>query len=322
MILIERTNTNPYFNIAAEEYILKNYTDDVFMLWVNDPAIILGKHQNAIAEINIPWVREHHVPVIRRISGGGTVFHDHGNLNFTFIKNGENGKLVDFESFTKPIIDILNKLGVEAKFEGKNDLRVNGLKISGNAEHVFKNRVLHHGTLLFNSQLDRLNEAIRVKTGAFQDKAVKSNRSVVSNIKDFLPEKYWDMSIGDFRQYIVEELQNAMEIETIKLSEYDIEQINSMVNTKYKTWEWNYGYSPLYSFRFDYADAGQHYSFEAKVKNGLFKELIEINGVEDSISTSIQDSLINIPHRYDACINALQGVTELNVNEIESLLNV
>jgi len=176
MLIVNRPHTDPWFNIAAEEYFLKNFQEDIFMLWQNEASIIVGKHQNTLAEINYPYVKENGIPVIRRISGGGTVFHDLGNLNFTFIQNGEKGKLVDFRKFTDPILAVLNKMGVPAVFEGKNDLRVDGLKISGNAEHVFKNRVLHHGTLLFSSVLNDLGKALKVKTDRFTDKAVKSIR--------------------------------------------------------------------------------------------------------------------------------------------------
>ncbi len=320
MIIIARTDTNPYFNIAAEEYLLKNYNDDIFMLWINDPAIILGKHQNAIAEINIPYVRTNKIPVIRRISGGGTVFHDHGNLNFTFIKNGEKGKLVDFESFTKPIRRILNEMGVAARFEGKNDLRVHGKKISGNAEHVFKNRVLHHGTLLFDSQLAYLNEVIRVVPDMFQDRAVKSNRSIVTNIKDWLPESYNNMQIDDFRQHIVNEWNKDTRYPIEQLSTNDISEINNLVENKYNTWKWNFGYSPAYSFQFEHTHQGENYHFEAKIKNGLFSEVVAINNKKDTFSEQIQTRLQQVPHRYDDCIHALQGLVK--TEQIAKMLNV
>ena len=136
MICIQDTQTDPYFNLAAEEYVLKNFSDDVFMLWRNDNAIIVGKHQNTLSEINLDYVKEKGIKVVRRISGGGAVFHDLGNLNFTFIRTGEEGNLVDFKRFTLPIIEVLQKMGVDAKFEGRNDLTIEGKKFSGNAEHV------------------------------------------------------------------------------------------------------------------------------------------------------------------------------------------
>ena len=186
MLIINRPQTDPYFNIAAEEYLLKQMDEDCFMVWQNEPSIIVGKHQNTLAEINYSFAKENNIPVVRRITGGGTVFHDLGNLNFTFISSGEKGKLVNFKKFTQPIIEVLNQMGIPARFEGKNDLRVNGLKISGNAEHVYKNKVLHHGTLLFSTDLNFLKKAIKSVPERFQDKAVQSVRSKVANITDFI----------------------------------------------------------------------------------------------------------------------------------------
>ena len=162
MLCIHDKHTDPFFNLAAEEYVLKNFTEDCFMLWRNGPSIIVGKHQNTLAEINLDWVRANNIKVVRRLSGGGAVFHDLGNLNFTFIVSGEDGNLVDFRKFTKPILEVLQKLGVEAKFEGRNDLTIKGMKFSGNAEHVHKNRTLHHGTLLFSSVMADLSQALKV----------------------------------------------------------------------------------------------------------------------------------------------------------------
>ena len=187
MLIIQNSTTDPYFNIAVEEYLLKNFTDDCFILYQNKPSIIIGKHQNTLAEINYQYVKENNIAVVRRLSGGGTVYHDLGNLNFSFIKNSGNDKnLVDFKMYTTPIIEVLKQLGVNAEFGGHNDIQVNGFKISGNAEHIFKKRVLHHGTLLFSSDLSILNNAIKAPENRYSDKAVKSVRAVVANIKDFI----------------------------------------------------------------------------------------------------------------------------------------
>ncbi len=176
MRCIKNPETNPYFNLAAEEYVLKNFNDDCFMLWRNRPSIIVGKHQNTLSEININHVKENNIDVVRRLSGGGAVFHDLGNLNFTFIKNVNNeSNLVDFKKYTQPIIDVLKHLGVDAKFEGRNDIMINGRKVSGNAEHVFKRRVLHHGTLLFSSVMADLSKVLKVNPLKYQDKGVKSD---------------------------------------------------------------------------------------------------------------------------------------------------
>ncbi|PKP36179.1 MAG: lipoate--protein ligase, partial [Bacteroidetes bacterium HGW-Bacteroidetes-15] len=177
MLCIYHRNSNPYFNIASEEHLLKRFTDDIFMLYINSPSVIVGKHQNTMAEVDYHFALENDIKIVRRLSGGGAVYHDHGNLNFCFIRNGKEGALVDFKGFTKPIIEILGKLGVEAKFEGHNSLTINGLKFSGNAEHIFKQRVMHHGTLLFSSDLQALANVLYVSIDKYSDRAVKSVRA-------------------------------------------------------------------------------------------------------------------------------------------------
>ena len=177
MILIERTETNPYFNIAAEEYILRNFKEDVLMLWESDESVILGKHQNAYAELDLGFVNGKGIPVIRRISGGGTVFHGPGNINITVIKSSDREfGYIDFKEFTKALMKFLKEFGIETKFEGKNNLTINGLKFSGNSAHIFKSRVLHHGTILFDADLDTLDALINESSENFKDKAVKSIR--------------------------------------------------------------------------------------------------------------------------------------------------
>jgi len=321
MILINRPHTDPYFNIAAEEYILKAFDEDVFMLWQNEPSIIVGKHQNTLAEINYQFVKENNIPVIRRISGGGTVFHDLGNLNFSFIKNGEKGKLVDFKRFTDPIVNILNEMGVPAKFEGKNDLRVNGLKISGNAEHVFKNRVLHHGTLLFSSDLSYLNKAIKVNAGRFEDRAVKSNRSMVANITDFMNPA---VVIENFKEQIIEFVgRKESNPEFYSLTGKDILEIDNLVTEKYSKWSWNFGYSPKYSLQNSIKTEYGIIVFNTQVENGMIKKLnISGDGIDFILKKKAEQMFTGTPHSESEVNNKLQngwqdygntGLTAINI---------
>ncbi len=244
MLLVENNSLNPYFNIAAEEYLLKEYEADVAMIWRSNASIIVGKHQNTLAEINLDYVIQNRIPVVRRLSGGGTVFHDPGNVNFTFIFRHEKEKLVDFVAYTRPVVLFLQLLGVHAKFEGKNNLKVNGIKISGNAEHVYKNKVLHHGTLLFNANLEHLEEAIKAKEENFVSKAVKSNRMRVQNISHLIdPSITCEEFLARFRLFLTDYFKG---IESFSFSAADIERINQLSNDKYQTWGWNYGYSPTF----------------------------------------------------------------------------
>jgi len=247
MYIINNTSTNPYWNLAAEEYLLRAFSDDFFMLWRNEPAIIIGRHQNANAEINIDYVQQQDIKVIRRISGGGAVFHDLGNINFTFIQGGDDPKATDFEKYTQPIITVLQKLGVNAEMEGRNDISIDGKKVSGNAEHILKNRILHHGTLLFSAKMLDLSSALKVNPVKYKDRSVKSIRKRVSNISDHLPEP---ITLEQFTNLIIEHINTAYPKSKIyQFSAADHQEIEKLVEEKYHTWEWNFGKSPDYNFK-------------------------------------------------------------------------
>lgn len=246
MRFIYRIETDPYFNLAAEEFILKNSTEDVFMLWRNSPAVIIGKHQNAFAEVNHSFIKERNIAVIRRITGGGAVYHDHGNVNFSFVSHGEPEHLVDFHKFTRPVIQALQELGTEVTSGNRNSLYINGYKISGNAEHVYKNKVLHHGTLLFSSELDVLDNAIKPPATDISDKAVKSIRSKVANIAGLIDNQ---ISVEDFAVYMFTRMQSLMPNANVKpFTESELAGIEELRKSKYIHWHWNYGYSPRFSF--------------------------------------------------------------------------
>lgn len=284
--VLHQRGHNPYFNIATEEYLLKNKADDFFIIYRNNPSVIVGKHQNTNAEINHQFVETYGIPVVRRLSGGGTVYHDLGNINFCFIMNGAEGQLVDFKRYTEPIIDILQGFGVDAFLGGKNDIRVGDKKISGNAEHVYRKRVLHHGTLLFQSDLDRLNEAIRVDLSKYHDSAVKSIRSTVANVADFLPSP---MDVAFFEEFLIGYMLNYFqESDEYVLSEDDNNSIEALVDTKYSTWEWNYGYSPVYEVIKNIKTSAGKLTIKVNVVKGYVDDL-NFSGVD--ISNEIVERL-------------------------------
>jgi lipoate---protein ligase len=272
MLIIRRHNTDPYFNLATEEYVLKNFEEDSFMLWRNAPSIIVGKHQNTLAEINVDYVKQNNIPVVRRLSGGGAVFHDLGNLNFTFIRKGAEDTLIDFRKYTLPILEVLQNIGIEARFEGRNDLTIGGMKFSGNAEHIWKNRVLHHGTLLFSSHMPDLAQALNADPLKFRDKAVKSVRSRVTNISEHLTEPMDVLQFSTLIQdHIIEKYPDATLIE---LSAEDHEKIYELVREKYNTWEWNFGYSPNYNFkRIVRTEKSGTIEFDLDVRNGTIRHI-------------------------------------------------
>jgi lipoate-protein ligase A len=271
MFCITLESTDPYFNLAIEEYLLKNKKEDYLILGINSPSVIIGKHQTPHREINTRYITEHKIPVVRRITGGGTVYHDQGNLNFTFIKQSEPGKQVDFRKYTKPVTDFLASEGVEATFEGKNDLKVQGLKISGNAEHVHRNRVLHHGTLLFSSSLDILRNTLRKDTSHYYSRAVESNPSSVTNLNDRLPQF---KDIFEFRSGMMDYfLKNLSEVREYELTEEEIIEAENLAGTKYKTWEWNWAYGPDYNYNNEFEFSGEKIKCRLYVREGTIQDI-------------------------------------------------
>ena len=277
MLCIKHYSTDPYFNIATDEYIFRHIDEDCFMLWRNDNAIIIGKHQNANAEINADYVKEKGIKVVRRLSGGGAVYHDLGNLNFSFTRTSDNSSdMVDFRRYTKPILEVLKDLGVEdAKFEGRNDLTIGGKKFSGNAEHIFKNKVLHHGTLLFSSEMRDVSGALKVNPLKYKDRAVKSVPKRVTNINSHLKE---DISLEQFTDkimdYILANYENARMYE---FTEEDFRAIEKIKQEKYGKWEWNFGYSPDYNFKQGVRSDGGLIEMNMNVSEGNIKE-VKIQG--------------------------------------------
>jgi lipoate---protein ligase len=304
MLLYHSKSSNPFFNIATEEYFLKNFEEDVFMLYINEPSIIVGKHQNTLAEINYKFVKDNQIKVVRRLSGGGTVFHDFGNLNFCFIQKGEKDKLVDFKKFTKPILEVLNELNVPAKFAGKSDLVIENKKISGNAEHVFRNKVMHHGTILYNSKIKDLSDAIRVDPFKYEDKAVKSNRSLVTNVTDYLNH---ELSIENFIFEIFQHIKNVNEDSTNhKLSETDTANIQELITSKYEKWEWNFGYSPKYQFKKEFQFNNDFLNINFIVEKGIIHSVKSNSNIINL--TEIFGELENEQHKEAAILRKLSSI--------------
>lgn len=308
MLCIKLKNKDPYFCLALEEYLLKNFTEDIFMLWQSEKTVVVGKHQNALGEINYPFVRENNITVARRVSGGGTVYHDAGNVNFTFIKNVKSPAEISFKQFTEPVREALAKLDIEATTSGRNDLLIEGKKISGNAEHIFKNRVLHHGTLLFNSDLENLGQAIKVVPGKYESKAVQSNRSEVANISSFLKHK---IPIGNFIQFLIDvQLEKEGNI-FYKLSKIDTQKTEILVLEKFKNWDWNYGYSPKYTFKNEVKVQGKTLSIQMNIKKGQI-EKCTISGLyfSDKSADSLAVQLQGKRHFYEDIRDVLKTMDE------------
>ncbi len=298
MLAIQLEQNDTDFSLACEEYLLKNRTEDVFMLWQSHPAVVVGKHQNALAEINYSYLRENGIQLARRISGGGTVFHDEGNVNFTYIKNVSGPGEISFRRFVQPIVDALLEWGLQAQISGRNDLLIDGFKISGNAEHVYKNRVLHHGTLLYNSHLDKLGEAIRVTPGKYAGKAVASNRSTVANIASFMnhPPSI-KMFIGHLLQF---HLKNSGVQAVYELTGEEKQAISELATHKFHTKEWKLGYSPPYTFSNRFEESGKWLEIFLEVEKGIVTKtqlsgnLYQLNAIH-----FLMENSVGLAHSYE-----------------------
>lgn len=273
MITIINNNNDPRYNLALEEYALKNLQieEDIILLWQNGPSIIIGRNQNTIEEINAHYVKEHNINVVRRISGGGAVYHDFGNLNFTFITNNNKDNLNNYKKFSTPVINALKSLGVPAEFSGRNDILVDGKKFSGNAQSYHKNRMFQHGTILYDADLDMVGKVLQVHADKIESKGIKSNRSRVTNILPYMNEK---LNISDFKDYLLKYFLETDDIasKTYTLSDEDLKNINKLTEEKYSTWEWNYGESPQFSVEKSNRYLGGKVNFNFNVKDGIITE--------------------------------------------------
>ena len=240
MRYLESTSADPAFNLALEQYVFDTLSQDdgFFMLWRNRDCVVVGLNQNTMDEINREYLDANDIMVVRRLSGGGAVYHDLGNLNFTFITRPADMEL-SFKASMKPVADALISLGLSVEFSGRNDMTLGGMKISGSAQYLRDGKLMHHGTLLFDTNLDRMNEALHADADKLAAKGIKSVRSRVTNIKEHLPEV---MDMDGFLSSIRESIAGNMQAYT--LNEQDLQAIDVIKRARYGTREWNYGKSP------------------------------------------------------------------------------
>lgn len=237
MITIRTNSYDPYYNLAAEEYFLQNTDHDVFMLWQNDNTAVIGRNQNVYAEINIPYAKEHNITVVRRITGGGAVYHDLGNVNYTFITSREKAGALNFAYFTSPIISALAQYGIKAELSGRNDILCDGAKFSGNAQYSSETRVLHHGTLLFDSNLSIMPSLLTVDPDKIKSKSIKSVRSRVTNLKPLFEDK--SITVADFIELIFAHVQSMYSTMPHEITDDEQREILKL-REKYASPEWTF----------------------------------------------------------------------------------
>lgn len=269
MKYLENRETDPYFNLAYEEYVLKNRRDgDYLLLWQNSPAVVVGRHQNTVEEVDLVAAEQYGIQVVRRETGGGAVYHDLGNLNFSFITAAGDPGSMAMEPFTAPVIKALEKIGIHAGLSGRNDLTVKGRKVSGNAQTIDHGRILHHGTLLFEADLELAQLVLRVRGEKFLSKSAKSVRSRIGNLKDYLPDGT-AMGINGLKELLLREFGAVRD--TLKPDE--LKRIQALAREKYRTWEWNYGESPEFNITNRRRFAGGTLEAGIRVEEGLIAEI-------------------------------------------------
>ena len=269
---------DPRINLAFEEYVLKHLNiteeDQYLLFYINKPSIIIGRNQNTIEEINTDFVEENNIQVVRRLSGGGAVYHDEGNLNFSFLAKDEGDSFSNFKKFTQPVVDALNKLGVPAELTGRNDLTADGKKISGNAQFSTKGKMFSHGTLMYNSEVENVVRSLKVKSEKIRSKGIKSIRSRVANISDFMDEK---LTVKEFQEVLLKYIYDTDNLDNIpryELTEEDWDKINQISKERYQNWDWNYGKSPSFNIQHTKRIEGVgSYDFRLEVKKGVIEDV-------------------------------------------------
>jgi lipoate-protein ligase A len=312
MLFIDnRDITDARINLALEEHVLRNRmsADDLLLFYINAPSIIIGRNQNTIEEVNPEVVLDRGITVVRRISGGGAVYHDLGNLNFSFMTPSVHGRFNRYELFTRPVIEVLHDLGVPAELGGRNDILAGGRKISGNAQFARPDRMFSHGTLLFDSNLDDVTAALIPKPGKVESKGVKSIRSRVANISEFLSAP---ITVTELRERIIERIfgtRDRSRVPTLELTNADWDEVRALVERKYGSWDWNYGENPPCNVQRTHRFPAGEIDVRVNVEGGrvagvrIFGDFM---GREDV--AELETLMVGLPYDYTSISAALAGV--------------
>ncbi|HLV24974.1 MAG TPA: lipoate--protein ligase [Gemmatimonadales bacterium] len=306
-----RDITDARVNLALEEYVFRNkpVEQDVLLFYVNAPSIIIGRNQNTIEEIAPDAVAEHDVRVVRRISGGGAVYHDLGNLNFSVMTPEISDRFNRYDFFTRPVIDVLRDLGVPAELSGRNDIIADGRKISGNAQFASHNRMFSHGTLLLDSNLDDVTAMLRPRPGKVESKGVKSVRSRVANISEFLAAP---IDVVELRDLVIERIfgtRDRASVPSIELNDEDWAAVYELMARKYGTWDWNYGENPASNVQRSQRFPAGEIDVRIDVQKGHIAGLRIFGDFMGRADVSVlEKSLVGVPYERDAILEVLGDV--------------
>lgn len=302
--------TDPRINLAIEEYLLKTMDvekDPFLLFYINEPSIIIGKNQNTSEEINTDYVDSNGIHVVRRLSGGGAVYHDLGNLNYSFITVDDGNSFRNFRKFTEPVVKALQSLGVNAELSGRNDLMAEGRKVSGNAQFAIRGRMFSHGTLMFDTEVDAVVSALKVSKEKIESKGIKSIRSRVANISEFLKEP---MTVEEFRNAVLHSIFEGEEnVRNYELTDEDWENIRELSKERYGNWDWNYGKSPKFNIKHSHRFPVGGIDVRLQVEKGIVQDANiygDFFGVGDV--SEIEQTIIGSKYERASLDEAISGI--------------
>lgn len=323
MLFVVNDNLKPEFNLALEEYLLRGLKKPAIMLWRNKKSVIIGCNQNASLEVNEQYANDNDISIVRRLTGGGAVFHDEGNINYTIISNKVE-QIGTYDAFTADLRDFLHELGIDTTLSGRNDILINNSKICGNAQAIKGNMLIHHGCILYSADISNLTNVLKVNELKYKDKGIKSVKSRVTNIINYLDNK---ISPAEFLEKFKNYLINKNNLEIYNLNDFDIECVNKLVREKYSTYSWNFGESPQYNFKNAIKTEAGLLEINLDIKDGIinkakiFGDFFNIKNIAE-----LENNLIGLKHNRKELENCIKNINNyiLNINDydfIELLTN-